>query len=230
MKKKEAIDINKLVQVEMIRKFFIEMLASVSNFDMDDMLVLFAEILKAYSSKSRHYHDYNHICRMLGYWEANKDKLKNPEAVFWTIIFHDIVYKATRKDNEEKSADAWLVFANKHTNLSGRIKDKVYNAIIATKHNAESEAIWSKDDDIKYLLDFDLEILGTRHASEYEWYRSGVRKEYKIYPDILYKPGRKKVLESFLARKKIYLTKEFQELCEKKARKNLRNEIKLYLC
>lgn len=229
MNKKE-IKTSNLFQMVVVREIFVEMMTAVNNSGKNAICALFDEILKAYSAKNRHYHDYNHISYMLSFWAVNKSKLNDPEAIFWAIIFHDIVYKARRKDNEEKSADAWLVFANKHTNLSGRIKDKVYNAILATKHNADSETIWIKDDDIKYLLDFDLEILGTRHESEYEWYRSGVRMEYKIYPDILYKPGRKKVLESFLARKKIYLTKDFQELSEKKARKNLRNEIKLYLC
>jgi predicted metal-dependent HD superfamily phosphohydrolase len=56
-----------------------------------------------------------------------------------------------------------------------------------------------------------------------------VRKEYEIYPDEQYNLGRKGVLESFIKRKKIFLTKEFKKY-EKRARKNLQDEINLYLC
>ena len=91
------------------------------------------------------------------------------------------------------------------------------------------EEIVEKNKDFQYILDMDLEILGESNEKTYNWYRKGVRKEYSIYPNMLYNPGRKKVLEMFLSKEKIYLTKEF-EIKEKNARKNLQNEINLYLC
>ncbi len=197
----------------------------------DEKLIdsLFADVYKRYTSSSRHYHNMYHICYMVGLWEANFSKFKDADAIFMAIIYHDIIYKARKNDNEENSAEYFISKVCRKLKLPFEFTTIVYFAIKATKHNDSSKAIWENSLDIQYLLDFDLAVLGTRHKDTYEWYRKGVRKEYRIYPDILYKPGRKKVLESFLSREKIYLTEDFKDM-EKNARKNLQEEIKLYLC
>lgn len=203
-----------------------------SRYTSDEKLIdsLFADVYKSYTSSSRHYHNMYHICYMVGLWEANVSKFKDADAMFMAIIYHDIIYKSRRSDNEEKSADYFVDKVAEVLGLKTNFYFAVFEAIIATKHNEASKEIWEKNTDIQYLLDFDLAVLGTRHKDTYEWYRKGVRKEYRIYPNILYKPGRKKVLESFLSRKKIYITKDFQDSLEKNARRNLQNEINLYLC
>lgn len=191
--------------------------------------ILFEDMIKRYSASGRYYHDTHHIYGMVSALENSKELIKDYDAIFMAIIYHDIIYKPVKKNNEEKSAQFFRDKVAKNLNLEFQFILKVYKSIIATKHDVNSKFIWENDTDVQYLIDFDLEILGTMHASTYEWYRSGVRKEYRIYPDILYKPGRKKVLESFLFKKNIYLTKKYQVL-QKNARKNLENEIKLYLC
>lgn len=191
--------------------------------------LLFEDVLKKYSTKSRHYHNMQHLYGMVSMWESHKHLLENPNEVFFAIMYHDIIYNVKRADNEGKSA---LFFNEKIAPLLKMNYESinfVVKAIVATTHSTAAVTISSLDKDIQYLLDFDLEVLGTRHQSTYDWYREGVRKEYKIYPDDIYKEGRKKVLESFLSKKNIYLTKEFKKI-EKNARKNLQNEIKLYLC
>ena len=75
------------------------------------------------------------------------------------------------------------------------------------------------------MLDFDLAILG-QDWGIYESYTQNIRKEYKLYPDFLNNPSRKKVLENFLNRKMLFFTEKHQDLFEEKARGNLR-EIKL---
>ncbi len=50
--------------------------------------------------------------------------------------------------------------------------------------------------DINYLLDADLSVLG-KDRETYLVYTQMIRKEYSIYPDFLYKPGRKKFLNIF---------------------------------
>lgn len=201
-----------------------------SKYITDEKIVnrLFRNVLNAYSKDDRHYHNMHHIFHMVSLWETHKNFLKDADVVFFAIIYHDIVYKPLRKDNESKSA---VYFIDKIAPLVEKKLNviKVCEAITATKHNEESKKYWEADKDIQYLLDFDLDILGTRHQDTYEWYRKGVRKEYGIFPLKIYKAGRKSVLESFLKREKIYLTPEFKE-SEKRARKNLKNEIKLYLC
>jgi predicted metal-dependent HD superfamily phosphohydrolase len=52
-----------------------------------------------------------------------------------------------------------------------------------------------------------------------------VRREYSIYPDLLYKPGRKKVLQHFLNMEHIFKTIHFYTLYEQNARNNLNREI-----
>jgi len=58
----------------------------------------------------------------------------------------------------------------------------------------------------------------------YDQYKAAIRAEYRIYPDILYRKGRKKVLEHFLERDQIYYTSVFQAR-EEKARANLEREL-----
>jgi predicted metal-dependent HD superfamily phosphohydrolase len=196
---------------------------------------LFEDVYKKYNSRGRHYHNMAHIYRMTRSWAMFKNKLRNPDAVFMAIIYHDIVYKPRKSDNEEKSREYFEKIAKAHlqehstAGVYYTLIDDVKCAIMATKHNDTSIAYWKNDLDIQYLLDFDLEILGTNVEADYDWYRQGVRKEYRIYPNILYKPGRKKVLESFLLREKIYLTEDFKAR-EEIARKNLKKEINSYLC
>lgn len=189
---------------------------------------LFADVYKNYSSKSRHYHNMQHIFGMVSCWENKKSELINPDEIFMAIIYHDIIYKPTREDNEKKSAEYF--YKNVAPLLAVESSLRVLfipKAILATKHDGSHMESYRSD--VEYLLDFDLHVLGTPHESEYEWYRTGIRKEYKIFPDLLYKPGRKKVLENFLNRKNIFLTKYYQQ-DEKKARKNLKREINSYLC
>lgn len=59
------------------------------------------------------------------------------------------------------------------------------------------------------------------------WGRNGtqVRKEYSIYPDLLYKPGRKKVLQHFLQMERIFKTQVFYDKYETQSRRNLEKEL-----
>lgn len=59
----------------------------------------------------------------------------------------------------------------------------------------------------------------------YEAYAAAVRKEYSIYPDLVYRPGRKKVLEAFLGMERIYKTDYFFRRLEATAKENMKKEI-----
>ncbi|MFD2921463.1 hypothetical protein ACFS6H_17175 [Terrimonas rubra] len=90
--------------------------------------------------------------------------------------------------------------------------------ILATKaHQA------STDPDTNYFTDADLSILG-QPWEVYETYYKNVRKEYAMYPDFLYNPGRKKVLQHFLSMDRIFKTNHFFGLLEAPARANLQRE------
>jgi predicted metal-dependent HD superfamily phosphohydrolase len=201
--------------------------ASVENVDK-----LWKQVFRIYTGKKRHYHNIDHIFRMVGLWEFQYSFFKNPDAIFMAIIYHDIVYNTKSKDNEGKSANFFTDKVQPLLSIEFNQPGDVVRAILASRHNDSSHTFFATDEsnqDIQLFLDFDLEILSTRYESEYEWYRLGVRKEYSHVPLKKYKEGRKSVLESFLKRKEIYLTQTFK-INEKKARKNLKKEINYYLC
>lgn len=177
---------------------------------------------KNYTQKSRHYHNLKHVSSMLIQVEENKDKIEDIDVVLFAIWFHDIVYKSTKKDNEEKSADLAQSSLQKLSLEKERI-DKVYELILSTKtHKIKLK----EDNDNAFLLDFDLSILGQEWRI-YQKYIENIRREYKVYPSFLYNPGRKKVLLSFLTRDSLYFTEKYRVLYEEQARKNLEKEIKL---
>jgi predicted metal-dependent HD superfamily phosphohydrolase len=91
---------------------------------------------------------------------------------------------------------------------------------MATKGHAISE-----DADTNYFTDADLAILGSNN-DEYLQYVKSIRKEYKFYPDFVYNPGRKKVLEHFIQMPRIYKTDYFYNKYEEPARKNIIDEIR----
>ena len=190
---------------------------------------LFSEFFKRYTAKDRHYHNIRHIYRMCKLWIKYKNKMKDPDAVFFAIIYHDIIYNPKKKNNEEVSATFFRKLATKKNFKSDlSFVTNVCALIAATKHDAKLSPLMSDSKDCAFLLDFDLEVLGTEHLDIYDWYKSGVRKEYKMYSNKIYNGGRKSFLEMFLKKEKIYLTKEFKSR-EKRAKINLQNEINSYI-
>lgn len=179
---------------------------------------LWMEIERKYSTKRRHYHNLSHVKYMIDRAIQHKEKLIDFDIVLFSIFYHDIVYNTMRQDNEQKSAD---IARDRLTKLGVPLdKSKAcQNQIIATKDYKDNE-----NNDTNYLLDFDLAILGDT-AENYEIYRKNIRKEYSIYPDFLYKKGRKKVLEHFLDMDRIFKTNEFHESFESQARENLKKEL-----
>lgn len=128
-----------------------------------------------------------------------------------------MVYNPTNKDNEEKSA---AVAQKRLADISfpaDRIERCVAH-ILATKGHAVYP-----DSDTNYFTDADLAVLGS-DWDKYADYSAAIRREYSIYPDLLYKPGRRKILQHFLAMERIFKTNEFFFRLEKQARTNLTRE------
>ncbi|KFF14902.1 HD domain-containing protein [Flavobacterium hydatis] len=179
-----------------------------------------SDLEKAYSSKSRHYHNLSHITDMILSFETYQDKLRNPDEILFSIFYHDYVYKSSKKDNELKSAEYTLSILPKNISFN---KQLVFDAICATQLHQHNEI-----EDINWLIDFDLKILA-RDWEDYQIYFEQIRKEYRIYPDFLYKPGRAKALKHFLENEYIFQTEEFRNLYEEKARMNIEKEISLLM-
>ncbi|OUL62345.1 hypothetical protein [Flavobacterium sp. AJR] len=178
------------------------------------------DLEKAYSNKSRYYHNLTHIADMVKCYDTYLQKLEFPNEVLYAIFYHDYVYKSSKKDNELKSAKYALSILPENIVFDSQL---VFDTICATQLHQLNEI-----EDINWLIDFDLKILA-RDWNEYQIYFEQIRKEYRIYPDFLYKPGRAKALKHFLENDFIFQTEEFRNLYEVKARMNIEKEIALLL-
>jgi len=174
--------------------------------------------------RGRAYHNLHHLKEMISHLPANSPFSKpdgRREALFgMALIYHDVVYRAGRKDNERRSADRAatdLLAAGD----SRQEADYCRRLIMATKiHQPAGE----NGEDQKLLIDLDLAVLA-RLPDEYDDYAAAVRKEFSLYPDFLYRPGRRKALQHFLDQEYIYHTSGFRDRFEASARENLRREL-----
>ena len=191
-----------------------------SPFNQDKMLVevFWLEIEKKHTEKGRYYHNLTHLENMFSELELVKDRIVNFTNISFSVFYHDVIYDASSKLNEKKSAE----FAKLKLEKLGLNKtdiEEISKQILATKSHQKSE-----NTDINYLLDADLSILG-KDIESYIKYTQQIRKEYSIYPDFLYKPGRRKVLQHFLELESIFKTEYFKGKHEMKARENIKAEI-----
>lgn len=198
-----------------LQKTFTELLRRI-GFHKDDIPKYWQDLEKAYSNKSRYYHNLTHLEEMIACFDAYKGQLQFPDEVLYSIFYHDIVYKSSRKDNELKSAELALELLPDNTTIDRQL---VFDMILATKDHVSKNV-----EDEKWLIDFDLRILA-KDWEDYQIYYRQIRKEYSLYPDFLYNPGRKKALEHFLEKEYLYQTGTFRELFEDKARANIQREI-----
>jgi predicted metal-dependent HD superfamily phosphohydrolase len=199
----------------MIKDEFFQALADYANTNTSEKLWL--EIVSAYTNRSRHYHTLHHLENLYSELIPFKNRFTHWDALIFALVYHDIIYRVTKNDNEEKSAAR----AKQRLQDTGVPTNKVeYSGmlILATKKHEPST------DEVNLFTDADLSVLGST-AEVYEIYTLHIRKEYAIFPDLLYKPGRKKVLEHFLAMDRIFKTKEFFDRYELRARINLQTEL-----
>lgn len=181
---------------------------------------LWTEINTAYSYKKRYYHNLQHLENMYAELLLCKHLVSDWDTIIFSLVYHDIIYKATAKDNEEKSADAAVKRLTEINYPESRVQ-LCKQQILATKsHDVRS------DNDTNLFTDADLAILGSDWES-YTQYFKQVRTEYAIYPDFMYNPGRKKVLQHFLAMNTIFKTAVFKDKLELKAKSNIEREITL---
>jgi len=201
----------------MIRNEFFNSLDSY-NTEGNDPSNLWEEIEKHYSDTSRHYHTLVHLDNLISELLPLRSRFTNWNVVVFAVAYHDIVYNASKKNNEEKSA----ALAVKRLNEIGMPKAAILRCgqfILATKRHEQV------DDEVDLFTDADLSILGSS-SDDYRIYTNQIRKEYSIYPDFLYNPGRKKVLLHFLEMQTIYKTSSFRDKYETLARQNLQEELR----
>ena len=173
---------------------------------------LLSTLEAAYTEPHRHYHTLQHLEECFAHFEDLKHFALRPDEVEIALWFHDAVYDTRRQDNEERSA-RWAVQAL--SPVSREAAGRVRALVMATRHDAVPEGI-----DAQVLVDVDLAILGAPEA-RFDQYEAQVREEYAWVPGVLYRRGRRRILESFLARPAIYNTEEFLVRLEGPARTNI---------
>ncbi len=203
---------------ENLKHIFLELMARYSGNELFN-LKCWAEIKKQYSKKGRYYHTLSHLEAMIKLIDVADEPIVNQDVLLFSIFYHDIVYKATRSDNEHQSA---LVFQKRISKTSFSFIDKTMCQIELTKTHQPTS-----DFDTNFLLDIDLAVLGAS-PPVYKEYVLSIRKEYRMYPAILYNNGRKKVLEHFISKPHIFKTAYFRKNYELTARKNMKQEIQAF--
>lgn len=201
----------------MLAETFIELLKTYNN---NTLLIneLWTEIKVKHSDKKRHYHTLTHLEHLLNELSAVKARIKNWEVVLFSLYYHDIVYNPLKDNNEEKSAE--LAEARlQNIGIPATLIHQCSLQILATKKHLPDT-----NEDTNYFTDADLSVLG-QDWDTYSAYTQAIRKEYSIYPDLIYNPGRKKVLQHFLKMDRIYKTEYFYQRLEERAKSNLQREL-----
>jgi len=178
-----------------------------------------SEVEMNYGRSKRHYHNLQHLDALTRELVEIKHAINEWEILLFSIAYHDIIYNPLRHDNEEKSAEFALKRMTTLHCSAGQVNNCTAQILATKKHT------WSNDSDTNYFTDADLSILGSPPAV-YKAYVQSIRKEYKLYPDFVYNPGRQKVLKHFLDMPAIFKTAHFTNKYESQARMNLQEELR----
>jgi predicted metal-dependent HD superfamily phosphohydrolase len=155
----------------------------------------FEDVSKQYAGPGRFYHTLDHVQNVLETVESLGSQARNLNAIKLAAWLHDVIYDSQASDNEERSADFAERLCEKLSIPDGR---PVASLILKTKtHDA------GHDPDAQVLLDADLAILGAGEAV-YQTYAEQIRQEYAWVPEADYRNGRRRVLENFLNRPRIF--------------------------
>jgi predicted metal-dependent HD superfamily phosphohydrolase len=178
-----------------------------------------------YHSPPRHYHTIDHVVEVARWYQvvAREPGWTHPREVFLAVLFHDVVYQAGARDNEQRSA-AVAVDATRRWLDAGIDTAHVTRLIeLTARHGGLRPA--DVDAETALFLDCDMAVLGAP-ADVYARYEQGVAAEYLgVYPPELFAQGRRRFLEGLLARERIYLSPFFHARLDEPARANLRNAL-----
>lgn len=179
---------------------------------------LFYELLGRYSEAHRSYHTAQHLDECLAWIPHVQPLAHHPHEIALALWFHDVIYDAKRQDNELRSAE-WAKAEVLRAGLPDDSANRVYELVMVTRHSAVPV-----ETDAKILVDIDLSILGAL-TERFDEYERQVRSEYAWVPEDLFRQTRKKILQEFLARPRIFNMAYFFDRYEISARANLQRSI-----
>lgn len=182
-----------------------------------DIQPIIHELQKIYEEPSRAYHNLEHIHNMLEKLTESERFAENPHRIFLAIWFHDIVYDATRTDNELKSAEFWVRKMTPY--LPEEPLQWGKRAILATIDHFPNS-----DSDIQLLLDLDLSNLGAPWEI-FQRNSNKIRQEYIHVSEDEFRKNCKAFLIKMLKRSRLYGTDYWHHLLENQAKTNIQKAI-----
>lgn len=171
-------------------------------------------LLTLYSQPHRHYHNFNHIVRMLEV--LARHTTITPE-LYTAVLYHDSFYHPKNEENELLSANLYEVHS---VNMHDQPNEKVIQMILDTKEHIPTI------EESKLLIDADLWILGS-NVFIYLDYKIALKKEYEpFFTEEEMVAGRTAFLENMRNRESIFYTPDFQRCYGSNAKINLDFELK----
>lgn len=181
---------------------------------------LLEDLERRWSGPDRRYHDLRHLDECLAAASRLDAEAVHPAEVDLAIFFHDAIQDPQVGGDEARSADlahAALVTAG----VAPQATDRIAAAIRATDHRADPAAL---PVDSMIVVDADLAILAAAPARFAEYERD-VRHEYAWVDESVFRRERRRILEAFLLRPRIYGTPTAHASFDAAARRNLRMAI-----
>lgn len=178
------------------------------------------DLISRYSMPGRHYHNLRHIYNVLHTVNLLRHVAEDYPAIQLAAWFHDVIYEVRPHATNEYSSANYAVAVLQAIKLPVEMIKKVERLILYTCH----VSLIPDEIDAQILIDADLSELATT-PSEFERNAQAIRLEYRHIPDEIYYRKRIELLQQFLARKPLYLTKSIYERCEHQARENIENAI-----
>jgi predicted metal-dependent HD superfamily phosphohydrolase len=193
---------------------------------------ILSELTALYSHSSRHYHSLTHISTLLSLLHTHLPLFTDPPAIEAAIWFHDAIYDTHSPPSQNEIQSAALAVSLLRDSVAADRVHRIKVMIEATaSHSLPTlEELQSEDaghlEDAKMFLDMDLGILAADEG-DYAEYERGVREEYAWVGEREWKDGRGKVLRSFMARERIYMSDAFAGMWEGRARGNLEGSLRV---
>ena len=189
------------------------------GFDAATSTAALDQLLAAHEEPARHYHDLRHLEECFELIDEMDDLAPaDRDAAEVALWFHDVVYDATAKDNEHRSAMRAEAFL--HSAGRANLAPVVVEAIEMTAGHAPV----TRTPVLDAVHDADLGILGAT-PWRYDEYADAIRREYHHISDVDFRDGRARVLRSFLAMRHIYIRPDMADR-EIEARRNLEREVR----
>lgn len=179
---------------------------------------LLDDLVTRYCETHRHYHTLEHLDACLRHLADIRALTLRPDEVALALWFHDAVYAIGASDNEQRSAD-WARAALTAAEGAPDAASRVHALIMATRHDQAPQT-----PDQRVLLDVDLAILGAP-AAVFDGYEQQIMREYQAVPQAAFRSNRRRILQAFLDRPRIYHTPHFHDRREAQARANLGRSI-----